>query len=460
MKNIKKDKLRILVTVAILFFTFNYSLYSQNDTNEELQHFTNLISNEDNTSQTLAIKYISKNWKPEYEIMVIELIYFKLNSKLGLKLLVILEQNTKQSFGFDFNKWYEWLWNKEERLISNYHKFKAELYKGIDSHFPTYFLNRQDKTTIRFDEIRWGGVIQDGIPPLRAPNMITAASAKYLDDDNVVFGIEVNGDFRAYPKRILAWHEMFVDQVGGISVAGVYCTLCGTVILYKTEHNGVKYNIGTSGFLYRSNKLMYDKKTQSLWNTIWGKPVVGPLVNKGIQLEYLSVVTTTWGEWKKRHPSTTVLALNTGFNRNYNEGVAYQNYFATDELMFNVPSLDNKLKNKQSILAIRFSDFPEKPLAISVKFLKKNPLYQDKIGQHKFVVLTDKTGANRVYERKAISFKTFDQNITTIDSKGQHWTVYEDRLENINGEKLKRIHTFNAFWFGWQSAYPKTRLVK
>ena len=74
-----------------------------------------------------------------------------------------------------------------------------------------------------------------------------------------MFGLAVNGDVRAYPRRILGWHEMFVDEVGGVPVAGVYCTLCGTMILYKTEVEGVNHELGTSGFLYRSNKLMYDQ---------------------------------------------------------------------------------------------------------------------------------------------------------------------------------------------------------
>ena len=84
----------------------------------------------------------------------------------------------------------------------------------------------------------------------------------------------------------------------------------------------MRHNLGTSGFLYRSNKLMYDQDTQSLWNTIWGQPVVGPLVDRGIVLERLSVVTTTWGEWRRRHPDTKVLSLNTGYDRDYTEGAA------------------------------------------------------------------------------------------------------------------------------------------
>lgn len=428
----------------------------------EYNHFKSLIDNDNVAKKALAIDYIDKNWKPEYAIMVLELFYFNANTLYGRDLLKLLERNTNRRYGYDMNKWYEWVWSKDEYLTADYHHFKADLHKSIDYHFEKYFLERQDEAqrTIRFDEIRWGGVLQDGIPPLRNPRMITADKAKYLEDDNVVFGIEVNGDFRAYPKRILAWHEMFTDDVGGVPVAGVYCTLCGTVILYKTQHNGVQYKMGTSGFLYRSNKLMYDEKTQSLWNTLWGTPVVGPLAGKGIEFEYLSVVTTTWGEWRRRHPETKVLGISTGFRRDYGEGVAYQSYFATDELMFNVPEVDRKLKNKQSVLAIRFPELAEPPLAISVKYLKKNPIHHDKIGDNQFVVFTDDTGANRVFETQGRTFTFYDQNKTAKDDQGDTWTVHENKLVNSKDKVLERVHTFNAFWFGWQSAYPETRLVK
>ncbi len=453
---------RPITASIILFFLLTSSACAQKDkgANQDLTHFVELIHTKNPLKQASSLKYIDAQWKPEFEIMMLELIYFNYNTLIGQQLLSMLEKNTKKKFNYDFNEWYEWLWSKEERLIEDYHLFKAALHEKLDSKFSNYFTGRQNQTSIRFDEIRWGGVVQDGIPPLRNPNMIEADNANYLNDTDVIFGIEVNGDFRAYPKRILAWHEMFVDDVGGIPVAGVYCTLCGTVILYKTEHKGVSYNMGTSGFLYRSNKLMYDKKTQSLWNTIWGKPVVGPLVGKGIEFDYLSVVTTTWGIWKQRHPETKVLSLQTGHRRNYDEGQAYKQYFATDDLMFNVPSLDKQLKNKQSILAIRFPETNEAPLAISTRFLKKNPIYVDKIGAQSFVVLTDKSGANRVYETIGHTFKSYDGAIHLMDSNNIQWSVYENRLESSDGQILKRIHTFNAFWFGWQAAFPDTRLVK
>jgi hypothetical protein len=103
----------------------------------------------------------------------------------------------------------------------------------------------------------------------------------------------------------------------------VYCTLCGAMIRYDTSVDGVQHELGTSGFLYRSNKLMYDQATKSLWSTLSGTPVVGALVGQGIELRSLYVVTTTWKEWKKRHPNTTVLSLDTGHARDYREGAAY-----------------------------------------------------------------------------------------------------------------------------------------
>lgn len=457
---IKKTILMSFIGALIGLLNSPEAFSQEVSSSSEVHYFLDLVKTSSKSEQAKLLKTIERKWKPEFTIMAIEVMYFGYNSDVGIKMALLLQKKTKQNFGLDFNKWYEYLWNQDQKILPDYAYFKSQLHKSLDSKFETYFQGRQENSLIRMDEIRWGGVQQDGIPPLRDPEMIAADRATYLDDDNVVFGIVVNGDARAYPKRILAWHEMFVDEVGGIPVTGVYCTLCGTVILYKSEVNGTVHQMGTSGFLYRSNKLMYDQATQSLWSTLEGKPVVGPLVGKGIQMDYLSVVTTTWGEWKKRHPDTDVLSLRTGYQRDYGEGVAYQAYFADDKLMFNVPSVDGKLKNKQSILAIRLPDYPEQPLAISVKYLKKNPVYQSTIGDTRFVVFTDKTGANRVYDANNLNFKKYDQKLTAIDARGQTWTVYEDRIENASGEVRPRIHTFNAFWFGWQAAYPDTKLVK
>ncbi len=407
-----------------------------------------------------GLQHISNNWRPEFVPMLLDIFPLLQDPRVLQEAVNILQTKTGQTHGYDLQAWYEWLWNQPAAEHPNYDEFKAAYYSSLDARFADYFSSERPRT-IRLDEVRWGGVLQDGIPPLRDPEMIAAAEVTYLEDDNVVFGIAVNGDVRAYPKRILAWHEMFVDTVGGVPVTGVYCTLCGTVILYdSTTADGVTHQFGTSGFLYRSNKLMYDRATNSLWVTLLGKPVIGPLAETDVTLNHRSVVTTTWGEWKRRHPDTQVLSLNTGHTRDYGEGVAYQEYFATDNLMFNVPDLDERLKNKDEVLGLLFPKHSDRPLAISADYLLENPVYHDRVGDLELVVLTDPSGANRVYDAAGLRFTGYDGDRTAIDSEGRRWEVTEDGLLGPDGARLGRLPAFRAFWFGWYAAYAHSRLVQ
>ncbi len=421
--------------------------------------FFQLLSTSDPIMQDALLHRISKNWKESYEILTLESYYFTNSTKVRTKLFELFKEKTKQSSNTTLDSWFQYVWNKKPAYSDDYFEFKANLHKSIDGRFEKYFKGRSHQSLIRLDEVRWGGVLQDGIPPLRQPKMIDWDEATYLKDSNIIFGIEVNGEARAYPKRILAWHEMFVDTVGGIPVAGVYCTLCGTVILYKTEYKGINHDLGTSGFLYRSNKLMYDRATQSLWSTLEGKPVIGPLVNKGIELDFMSVVTTTWGHWKELHPHTKVLSLETGHRRDYGEGIAYKAYFSSDDLMFTVPKIDTSLKNKDEILALRLPKQSDENLAISSKFLKKNIIFQSDLDGMPFVVFTDKTGAHRAYFSKGIKFKSYDKRLNVEDEHGQQWTLSEERMVSAKGRVLERFPSHNAFWFGYKAAFPNVKLI-
>ncbi len=391
--------------------------------------------------------------------LLIELVHQVGGREVIEKLIRLIEKKSGLVFTGDVNMFYKWLWSAERPVHPEYAEFKKQLYAPIDARFSEYFDN-QPKTLIRLDEVRWGGVVRDGIPPLKNPKMIAAKDATWLQDDHVVFGVAMNGDVRAYPKRILAWHEMFKDRIGGLELAGVYCTLCGALVLYDTNVEGKHYELGTSGFLYRSNKLMYDHATKSMWSTLNGSPVIGELVGKNIKLKSLFVVTTTWKEWRIRHPNTTVLSLETGHERNYDEGAAYRNYFATDRLMFNVPKTDNRLANKAEVLALRPQEVTDEHLAISADFLTKNPIYQTRMGNMNMVVLTDASGANRVYEAKAFTFNSWDKKSSLLDKGGRKWQVGEAELTGSKGEVLKRISAHRAFWFGWYSAFPNTKLIK
>ena len=199
----------------------------------------------------------------------------------------------------EIETWHDWiLWQEghpEIEPFEGFDAFKADALAVVDENF-RLFLQAGVAHEIRLEGIVWGGVRKNGIPALVNPIHIPATDTSYLGNDELVFGIAIAGDARAYPLRILDWHEMFNDVVGGVPVALAYCTLCGSGILFETAVAGRPQPLvfGSSGFLYRSNKLMYDRETHSLWNQFLGRAVVGPLTGSGIELKIRPVVITTW----------------------------------------------------------------------------------------------------------------------------------------------------------------------
>ena len=228
--------------------------------------------------------------------------------------------------------WFDWmLWQQDHPdfpRYPGYAGFLADLLARIDPRFRR-FVYDGIAHEIRIEEIAWGGVIVDGIPALDNPAMTAASVASYLNPDDPVFGVEINGDARAYPLRIANWHEMVNDVVGGVPVSLAYCTLCGSGILFDGRIAGraEPFTFGSSGLLYRSNKLMYDRQTDSLWEQFTGRPVMGKLTGSKIELKILPVVLSSWSEWRSRHPETRVLSLETGFRRDYGPSAVYREYF-------------------------------------------------------------------------------------------------------------------------------------
>lgn len=185
----------------------------------ELDVILDLVSGNPQNARE-ALNKMNQSWDISYVPIILESVRF-MPPQLRMAVFAFLGSRTGQDHGRDFDAWYHWIWKQEFEPHSQYGQFKASLYQRIDPRFSEYF-QETENSTIRLDEIRWGGVVRDGIPPLKNPKMLPAADARYLGDDDVVFGIKLNGDARCYPKRILAWHEMFKDTIGGESVCGVY----------------------------------------------------------------------------------------------------------------------------------------------------------------------------------------------------------------------------------------------
>ena len=342
---------------------------------------------------------------------------------------------------------------------SLYVEFKHRLIEGIQEEMGA-FLDPAKPRTLSAQEIFWGGVTVDGIPPLESPGFLTPAeAADWIGPKDLVIGVEINGDARAYPRRIIDWHEMVNDTVGGVPVSLAYCTLCGSAILYDGRFGEEVYRFGTSGLLYRSNKLMYDRNTNTLWEQYTGEPVWGDLVGSGIQLDILPVVHTTYDEWLAQHPDTLVLDIETGHFRDYREGAAYAGYFASSGLMFPVPDRSGPLAVKDSVYAVRLNG---EVVGYPILLLGEVGFVQDEIGGDPVVVFAtpDRTGG-RAYAAGAERFVLYDiEGGSAVTENGSRWSVTEGALISESGEELERLPGHNSFWFALVNHAPRFRLYE
>lgn len=314
--------------------------------------------------------------------------------------------------GADIKDWFgAMLWQEAHPKVTphpSYREIKLSLFKRIDHEFGRFLDDERslpENLKIRLEEITWGGVRVDGIPSLDNPKRIPAAEATYLRADDLVFGVSINGDSRAYPLRIMGWHEMFNEVIGGVPVALAYCTLCGSGILFETlvPPREKPLIFGSSGFLYRSNKLMFDCETDSLWNQFTGKPVSGPLRDSGIELKIRPVVITTWKDWLDRHADTTVLSLDTGHRRDYGSGVVYKRYFDSPDLMFPVVvKNEDQVKRKDCVFGVRTAGGAK---TWPVTAFEGGAVINDSVGLMNVVLIGDAAGRTvRAYERGALDF--------------------------------------------------------
>ncbi len=352
--------------------------------------------------------------------------------------------------------WFDWqLWieanplPQHESLID----FKRRIYTAIDPRFEI-FIDPALTYDIRVEEITWGGVRLDGIPALDNPAQLRPEQATYIQDTDLVFGVNINGDARAYPLRILNWHEMFNDVIGGVPVSLAYCTLCGSGILFEGQAKGLDqlgvqgpFTFGSSGFLYRSNKLMYDRATYSLWNQFTGQPVSGKLQGSGIKLTIRPVVITSWKQWLAANPETTIIDIQTGFQRDYGSGVAYRDYFSSPALMF--PAVGDRLGRLQKKDYVFGMRLPGGARAWPLALFKQRPVLNDAVGSQPVVVIgnADTTTARAYVRQPQETFARDDKG--RLISGSNVWAMTKAALVSEAGERRERLPRHVAFWFAW-----------
>jgi hypothetical protein len=209
-------------------------------------------------------------------------------------------------------------------------------------------------TTIPIDEILSGGPPRDGIPALRSPRFVDAASAPWSDEE-VVVGFALAGEARAYPLAILVWHELINDRVADVPILVSYCPLCGSAMVFDRRPpragggRGPALLFGVSGLLYHSDLLMFDRDTDTLWSQIAGRAVAGPMT--GGRLDILRARIEPWGRWRVRHPATRVLSRETGVERPYGR-TPYPDYSRSSKLFFPAP-LDRRYHPKMRTVGLR-----------------------------------------------------------------------------------------------------------
>ena len=279
--------------------------------------------------------------------------------------------------------------------------------------------------------VSWGGVPIDDrdydttdqacncIPAADNPKVSSAEDATWLDDTAIVFGIEVNGEYCAYPRRIMEVRETVNDTLGGRDLGIPYCTLCGAAQAYFTDELGPGIErpiLRTSGLLIRSNKVMFDLNTYSVFDTFLGKAVTGPLAKKAVQLKQATVVTTDWGTWKTQHPETTVLLERYALGRDFN----FREGCDADGPIFPVGDVDPRLPVQEDILGVVTASGA--PVAF----------------QRSKAMAALQQGGDVQFENVRLELDA--AGIRAVDTDGTD------------------LGSHQAFWFAWSQFYPGTAL--
>ncbi len=379
--------------------------------------------------QTAALEVIAQSGDPRLVWIVSDLMRFASSPRLNMLLseaastLLGIEPSPDNHWGVVTDHLIAW----EIPAPPDYLRVKRTIFTSIVPGWERILVEGD----IDWRMVSWGGVLIDDrdfdtthlpcncIPAADNPEVSTAAEATWLKDDDVVFGIGINGEYRAYPRRIMEVREMVNDTLGGRDLGIPYCTLCGAAQAYFTDDvpDGVERPVlRTSGLLIRSNKVMYDVNTYSVFDTFLGHAVTGPLAEKGVRLNQASVVTTDWGTWKAAHPETTVLIEPLALGRDFD----FRNGRDADGPIFPVGDVDPRLSVHEDIIGIVTAS--GQPVAFQ--------------RSKAFVAL--KNGEEIAFENVRLQ----------LDAGGI-------KAVGADGEDLG---SHQAFWFAWSQFHPTTAL--
>jgi hypothetical protein len=321
----------------------------------------------------------------------------------------------------------------------------------------------KEKSIVPLDQIVSGGPPPDGIPSIDNPKFISVQEAsKFLEDSELVLGLNINGDIRAYPLQILVWHEIVNDEIGSIPVAVTYCPLCFTnQVFNRTIDDGQEVvEFGTSGKLYNSNLVMYDRTSKSLWSQAMAEGIVGKYA--GTKLERVPFDVAYWKEWKQLYPDSKILSRDTGSNRPY--GVdPYGDYYTNSDVLFPVSNKDNRLGLKEIVVGFENKGQYK---AYKLQEIENKKVINDQVNGKPIALFSLHPFMVRAYDRiveygeLTLQFEYDADNNRIIDKQtGSEWN-FEGMAINgqMKGKQLTRLPYDEGFWFEWIAFHPKTEL--
>jgi len=320
-----------------------------------------------------------------------------------------------------------------------YVNWKRQVFELVEPGWAPFFDDAE--ATIDWRQVSWGGVLIDDrpldqtelgcpegcIPALNDPALTDAAGGAWYSDDRIVFGVVVGDEAVAFPKNIMEVHEMVNMTVAGRRIGMPYCTLCGSAQAYFTDDiapgtdlgDNLTYELRTSGLLSRSNKVMYEFHTRSVFDTFTGEAVSGPLRELGVALDQVTVQTATWGDWKAAHPDTSIVAEDGGIGRTYSEDPLRGR--DDNGPIFPIGDVDPRLPTQEPVIGVLLADGEAVAFRVSAA--------------------EEAQEAGERVEAGGVAISTDGAGFTAADA--------------LTGEP---VAAHQAFWFAWSQFHPDTVL--
>jgi len=330
--------------------------------------------------------------------------------------------------------------------------------------------------TVDLIDVIDGGQPPDGIPALDEPRFQRTADVRWVDDAEQVLVVEVGGEARAYPIQVLTHHEIVNDTIAGVPVAVTYCPLCASGIAFDRRVGDRVLSFGTSGRLYRSDLVMYDRQTESLWPQIEGAAVAGVLT--GTELAVLPGSLVSWRQWREAHPDGWVLSRQTGYTRSYGSNPYYQyDDKASLPLFFDGPVDDRVEWLKQPVVGISSG---ADALAVDVEALRVDGVREVTVDGRDLTVwwlpgarssLDDfavgegrEVGTTVVFDPdldgRRLTFRPAGDAITDVETSSTWNALGRAVAGPLAGAQLEPVVHTRTFWFAWRSFHRETRVLR